>query len=330
MRLRYGLFLYSAFLSFSLAFPLDPSIAELPLPALTLRPQQFDFSAFDLTSSLPPAYITLAESIALPSSCARYVGPGQECSSDMTALNVSFEDCGSPFTVCRCGDAEMSMDTVLDRFGRVPVGLRRYAGPIVVLSDTAGARAYTLTTGDSHFFGDCAVDVWVHEMMHAFDFAEATIQSNSSRWAEALAADSCVPDQYSLTNEVEDFAQVGVLKMYILLHDGALPPGFTADCMVNQLAFMDTFALYDPGPLFGNNCDIIDNGPSARHTLPPAILDPSRTFHTVPPDDTAFTVSADPNVASTARAKSAGPPSLQPVRRCWVILLVFIAWTLVS
>ncbi|KAJ6543573.1 hypothetical protein DFH09DRAFT_1367915 [Mycena vulgaris] len=313
MRLRYGLFLCSAFPSFSLAFPLNPPITELPFPPLTLPPQRFDFSSFDLTSSLPPAEITLAEPVSLPDSCAQYVGPAQECTSDMTALNVYFEDCGSPFTVCRCADAEMSMDTVLDRFGRVPVGLRRYAGPIVVLSDTAGPHAYTLTSGDSHFFGDCAVDAWVHEMMHAFDFAGATMQSNSSGWAEALAADSCVPDQYSLTNQVEDFAQVGVLKTYMLLH-GSLPPKFTAECMANQLAFMDALELYDPGTLFGNNCDIIDNGPSARHTTAPAILDPSRTFHPVPPDDNAFTASADPNAAATARAKSAAPPSLRPPR----------------
>ncbi|KAJ7350609.1 hypothetical protein DFH08DRAFT_113752 [Mycena albidolilacea] len=49
-----------------------------------------------------------------------------------------------------------------DRFGRVPVGLRRYAGTIVILTDTA-PHAYTLTTGDTHFFGDCEMNAWVHE-----------------------------------------------------------------------------------------------------------------------------------------------------------------------
>jgi hypothetical protein len=52
---------------------------------------------------------------------------------------------------------------------------------------------------------------------------------------------------------------------YMQLYGGNLPPGFTADCMSNQLAFMLTFELYDPGPLFGNNCDIIDTGPPARY-----------------------------------------------------------------
>jgi hypothetical protein len=81
----------------------------------------------------------------------------------MTALRVQFEDCGDAFVMCRCGDADMSMDTVLDRFGRVPVGLRRYAGTVVILADTA-PHAYTLTTGDTHFFGDCEMNAWVHEV----------------------------------------------------------------------------------------------------------------------------------------------------------------------
>ncbi|KAJ7680051.1 hypothetical protein B0H17DRAFT_943512 [Mycena rosella] len=257
-------FLCFGLASFSWAFPLiSRTFSEVNLPPLTLQPQQIDFSTFDLTSSLPPAYITLSMPIALPASCATYVGAEQECTSEMTALTVAFEDCGDMFTVCRCADAQMSTDTVLDRLGRVPVGLRRYVGVVIVLNDTE-PNAYTLFNGDIHFFGDCAMDTWVHEMTHAFDFASPTPQSNSSDWAAALAGDSCVPDDYSLTNRVEDFAQVGVLKTYILLHGGTLPPGFVVDCMANQLAFVDSLALYDPGPLFGNTCHIIDNGPVAR------------------------------------------------------------------
>ncbi|KAJ7112810.1 hypothetical protein C8R43DRAFT_133233 [Mycena crocata] len=264
--------------SFCAAFPLvdggalHEAIAELSLPPLTLEPQQHDFSTFDLTDALQPAYITSASPPTyinapenLLTSCSAYVGPDQECTSNMTATSVRFEDCGADFIVCRCADAEMSMATALERFGRVPVGLRRYAGTIVILSDSL-PHAYTLTTGDTHLFGDCEVDAWIHEMMHAFDFAVDAKQSDAAGWDAALAADSCVPDAYSTINRVEDFAQVGVLKIYSLLY-GTLPPGFSADCMANQLGFMNTFALFDPGPLFGNNCDIIDGGPPPRYVL---------------------------------------------------------------
>ncbi|KAJ7863359.1 hypothetical protein B0H13DRAFT_2671433 [Mycena leptocephala] len=324
-------------LPFSLAFPLisldvdlatrDP-ITDPSSPALSLQPQQPDFSSFDLTSALPPAYLTQSEGIDLPPNCAAYVGEGQECASDMTALSVHFEDCGDEFIVCRCSDAEMSMDTVLDRFGRVPVGLRRYAGTVVVLPDTA-PHAYTVTTGDTHFFGDCEMNTWVHEMTHAFDFATATWQSSASGWAAAIEADSCVPDVYSLKNEMEDFAQVGVIMIYMQLYGGNLPPGFTADCMSNQLAFMLTFELYDPGPLFGNNCDIIDTGPPARHTLPPAVLDPSRVFQSLSPDDgdSSGPTSVDGGAAA-APTNRAGPTVKRPTALLWAAILTLSAWVM--
>ncbi|KAJ6489016.1 hypothetical protein C8R45DRAFT_250294 [Mycena sanguinolenta] len=276
------------------------SILEIPLPSLSLRPQQPNFDSFDLTSALPPASITQSESIDLPSNCAAYVGEGQECTSEMTATTVVFEDCGDAFVVCRCADADMTMDTVLDRFGRVPVGLRRYAGTVVVLTDSS-PHAYTLTTGDTHFFADCEMDTWVHEFTHSYDFAAATWQSSAPGWTEALAADSCVPDDYSLTNELEDFAQVSVIMIYLLVYS-ELPPGFVADCMANQLAFMSSLELYNPETLFGNDCHITGTGPVARHTLPPSVLDPSRTFQTLAPTNI---FSEAPSAVATVRLNSA-------------------------
>lgn len=54
----------------------------------------------------------------------------------------------------------------------------------------------------------------------------------------------------------------------MVLYDGQLPPGFTADCMENQLQFMDTVSLFRPDLLFGNTCDIVDGGPAARCVWP--------------------------------------------------------------
>ncbi|KAJ7318802.1 hypothetical protein DFH08DRAFT_891948 [Mycena albidolilacea] len=330
-----------AVLPLSWAFPLvspcalviRDTVAELPLPALSLQPQRPNFSSFDLTSALPPASITLSEEIELPANCAAYVGPEQECTSDMTALRVQFEDCGDAFVVCRCGDADMSMDTVLDRFGRVPVGLRRYAGTVVILADTA-PHAYTLTTGDTHFFGDCEMNAWVHEMTHAYDFAEDTRQTSAFGWEAALSADSCVPDTYSLVNTVEDFAQVGVITTYRLIY-GSLPPGFVADCMSNQLAYMASLDLYDPETLFGNNCNIIDTRPPARHTLSPAVLDPSRTFQTLSPSST----NAFPEASALATARVNGNGAgvilnpLSPLKsgfRAWAFMWAIGAYIVLS
>ncbi|KAJ7107059.1 hypothetical protein C8R44DRAFT_805168 [Mycena epipterygia] len=176
----------------------------------------------------------------------------------------------------------MTMDTVVDRLGRVPVGLRRFVATVVILGGET--QAYTnLSTGDVHLFGDCAMDTWIHEATHTFDSA-ARLLSSSQGWAQAIGNDSCAPDQYSLTNRLEDFAQMGVIKVYMLLHNGYLPPGFRADCMSHQLDFMGTLPLYNATSLFGNTCRIQDGAAGARHSKTPAVLDATRVFQTVPLD----------------------------------------------
>ncbi|KAJ7641933.1 hypothetical protein FB45DRAFT_738910 [Roridomyces roridus] len=253
-------------------------------PQLTLQPQAPSF-AFDLTNALPPASSSLTPLSSLPPACSDSVGPTNECTATMSATAITYEDCGDPFVVCRCADANMTMDTIVDRLGRVPVGLRRFVANVVVSSaPLSGSHAYTnLTTGDIHMFGDTTMDVWIHEVP-PFD----TTPSASQGWAEALQQDTCVPDNYSQTNRVEDFAQLSVIKIYALLHSGNLPPGFNSTCMQNQLTFMDGLSLYNATQLFGNTCAIRGKaGRSARHTKPPAVLDASRVFQTVPLDPTA-------------------------------------------
>jgi hypothetical protein len=53
---------------------------------------------------------------------------------------------------------------------------------------------------------------------------------------------------------------MSVIKIYEMAR-GELPPGFQAECMENQLDFMDDLPLFDEDTLFGNTCDIPDNGP---------------------------------------------------------------------
>ncbi|KAJ7471084.1 hypothetical protein FB451DRAFT_1399830 [Mycena latifolia] len=257
---------------------------EVAFPKLTLHPQADAFD-FDLETALPPASSSLVPLGALPTACAPYEGPGNECTTGMAATAVTFEDCGAAFTVCRCADAVMTMNTVVDRLGRVPVGLRRFLGTVLVLGGQT--HAYTnLTTGDVHLFGDCAMDTWVHETAHAFDYAVPTApHSNSVGWEKATLQDSCVPDDYALTNQVEDFAQMTVIKTYMLLHSGNLPPGFQSACMQNQLRFLSTLSLFNATSLFGNTCAIDDEMPGARPEDPGCyedLQDSSFRFSTTP------------------------------------------------
>ncbi|KAK7055957.1 Conidiation-specific protein 13 [Favolaschia claudopus] len=301
--------------------------------ALTLRAQQRNLGSFDLTPILPPASVTSWRAVNAPESCTTYAGQqdGSECRTDLTAVSIQFEDCGDEFVVCRCADAEMSMNDVFERLGRVPIGLRRYGGVVMVAAQAGSdtAHAYTWTsgehTGDIHFFGDCGMETWVHEFMHAFDSApdRPRPQSNGSRWQNALATDTCVPDSYSLTNAVEAYAQLGLLIIYQVVY-GILPPGFTADCMSNQLAYMTSLPLFNGSTLFGNNCDIQD-GPPARHTRPPNVLDPSRTFQTQRPSSTE----GGPAVIATSRRSGANSTVTIELNSSWLrcMFALFIgAW----
>ncbi|KAJ7577637.1 hypothetical protein C8J56DRAFT_365412 [Mycena floridula] len=302
--------------------------------AITLTPQQPNF-AFDLESVLPSASSTISNLTELPQNCAAYNKEGSECPGVMEASSVTFDDCGSAFTICRCTTANMTLNDAVDKLSRVPVGLRRYVATVVLLSDSA-PHAYTLTTGDIHMFAFTEMDTWIHEAAHAYDYATSTPVSGTTDWLQALASDSCVPDEYSQTNAIEDFAQVTVLKMFALTHGGNYPPGYSTDCMKNQLAFVNSHAMFDPKTLFGDTCDLSTETSSAtgttdgaRHTVGPATLrttnsyplpytmpDPVATttsapsgFRKVPmPVPTVAAVGADPN-----RSKNAGGKAVSPV-----------------
>jgi hypothetical protein len=124
---------------------------------------------------------------------------------------------------------------------------------------------------------------------------------------------------------------MSVMKIYTLLYNGHLPPGFRADCMAHQLDFMAALPLYSATSLFGNTCAIFDGLSGARfvpllhiningqvltqfirsHNIPPAVLDPTRAFKTVslsfaPAIRTALT----PSVSATPSSAEARRPSL--------------------
>jgi hypothetical protein len=43
---------------------------------------------------------------------------------DMEVYNVLYEDCDTPWVICRHKDAPMSIEKMIDNFGRLPVRLR--------------------------------------------------------------------------------------------------------------------------------------------------------------------------------------------------------------
>ncbi|KAJ6594801.1 hypothetical protein B0H19DRAFT_1225813 [Mycena capillaripes] len=277
------------------------SVSEIAFPGLTLRSQATGFN-FDLEKALPPASNTHGppSPVGSNSTCAQYHGPGNECTADMESVDVLYEDCGSAFTICRCSDATMTMDTAVDRLGRIPVGLRRFVGDVMVFGGVT--HAYTdLSTGGLHLFGESAMDTWVHEAAHAFDYADpSSPKSGSVNWLNALSEDSCATDDYALTNRVEAFAQTSVMKIYMLLHSGHMPSGFQSACMQNQLGFIATLPAFNPSRLFGNTCHIEDSSRGVRRKTGPLVLDATKTFQTVPLDPPAPLKTSAASVNSSA------------------------------
>ncbi|KAK0454261.1 uncharacterized protein EV420DRAFT_1695808 [Desarmillaria tabescens] len=233
---------------------------------LNLTAQQSDLT-FDIPN-LPRPQSTTVSLTSIPSACAEITGIGKNCTTSTDVVNVTFVDCGSPYTICRCSNANITLDDATNALARVPVGLRRHVRTTIVMPDSE-AHAYT-ESGDIHFFGVCDQRVWIHESTHAASGALGINDaSGSGSWEEAVSKDTCVPDNYAKTNPAEDLAQMSVVKVYSLLNNNTLPPGFTTDCMSNQLAFLDALPLYNMTTLFGDSCSFEPDNDKAQHNIAP-------------------------------------------------------------
>jgi len=167
-------------------------------------------------------------SVAAPSLCVQHAKDAGCNTATVEARSITYGDCSTPWTLCRCDNANMNMDDLMNRFGQIPVGLRSYVGSALAIN---AASCSSGTSGDFIVVqGDCAVSVFIHESSHSLDQGA----SSTPGWANAVAASSCVPDPYSNTNYQEDFAQVDVLFTY-QYHVGKIPAD--TSCLQPQLDF---------------------------------------------------------------------------------------------
>jgi len=109
----------------------------------------------------------------------------------------------------------------------VPLYLRRWVASVSSVPASQG-HAYT-SAGHVTFFGTLGFDVLVHESTHAQDQGF----SGSKAYLQAIGSDTCVPDDYAQTNNVECYAQDMVVFLYKLWRPYDQPVG--TNCMANQL-----------------------------------------------------------------------------------------------
>jgi len=199
--------------------PLDPLILE---PSLFANGLHDPLIALD-NLTIPP-FTTNA--VSVPGLCAQHASDAGCDASSVQAFQVTYSDCSEPWTLCRCSNAEMSVNDIATRFGQVPPGVRSYVGSALAVEASACSAG---SGGDFIVFnGDCSQSVFDHESGHSLD--QGT--SPSQTWSNALQSSTCVPDDYADTSVAEDFAQVNVCYIY-QTRVGPLPAN--PSCMQPQL-----------------------------------------------------------------------------------------------
>lgn len=113
---------------------------------------------------------------------------------------------------------------------QVPLFLRKTVKSYTAVPARAPS-AYAVA-GQITLFGKTSENVFVHESAHAYDGKFKL--SGQQAYLQALSADSCVPDEYAQTNNVECFAQDMVVFLYYLWE-----PNFSQEsCLSQQIGFV--------------------------------------------------------------------------------------------
>lgn len=171
--------------------------------------------------------------------------PRRNCEiSNLEVFNVAYADCSDkPWTVCRCTDAQLSVDQMVNAFGRVPPGVRSHVVHIFILDGSRpdGSVGKSGGSNNDRFVIRGPIDdaAFAHESFHSVDKGF----SSSSTFTDAYNADSCVPDDYANAAPPEDFAQLGVWLDYDI---NGIPISSYLDkdqsCMRNQLEAVRNYA----------------------------------------------------------------------------------------
>lgn len=109
--------------------------------------------------------VTRVES-AVPDSCAK----DKACKATMEVWSMTFEDCGDPWTLCRCSTATSAAVDVLEAVSRIPVAVRRLVGTFLVFDDptTPSNHAWTMNGQDISIFNQPRYMAYLHEVIHAY------------------------------------------------------------------------------------------------------------------------------------------------------------------
>lgn len=164
--------------------------------------------------------------------------------SNLEVFDVAYAECpDKPWVMCRCTDAQLSLEAMVNAFGRVPPGVRSHVVHVFVLDGSRpdGSIGKSGGSNNDRFVIRGPIDdaAFAHESFHSVDKGF----SSSSTFTTAYNADSCVPDNYANASPAEDFAQLGVWVDY---DTNGMPISSYLDkdqgCMSNQLSAVRDYA----------------------------------------------------------------------------------------
>ncbi|KAF2703536.1 hypothetical protein K504DRAFT_463591 [Pleomassaria siparia CBS 279.74] len=217
-----------------------------------------DFAVLDERADHKPPYpastVTKWDNGSYPSFCydtanAAKADDDQRLNCEIKNLEVftvAYADCtDKPWTICRCTDAQLSVDSTVNAFGRVPPGVRSHVVHIMVLdgSKPDGTMSKSGGSNNDRFVIRGPIDdaAFAHEAFHSVDVGF----SGSDDFTRAHSIDSCVPDNYANASPAEDFAQLGVWLDYEtngIRISAYVGPDRDQSCMVAQLTLVRKYS----------------------------------------------------------------------------------------
>ncbi|PGH09176.1 hypothetical protein GX51_00930 [Blastomyces parvus] len=156
------------------------------------------------------------------------------CEPDsLEVYSVSYPDCPDqdPWVLCRCSNAQQTLDQMVTRFGRLPAGLRSYITHLIAFKRAAVGGAAISPGNLVIVYGEAQDSVYMHEATHHIDRRFSV----SEGFKKAKEMDTCFPTAYSKRSDVELFAEIGVLYLYDKSGKTLLERGYDASCLKNEL-----------------------------------------------------------------------------------------------
>ncbi|TGZ77050.1 hypothetical protein EX30DRAFT_366959 [Ascodesmis nigricans] len=218
--------------------------------------------------------------------------PAINCAiSSLEVFEVTYPDCERSWKMCRCSDADLSREDMMELFGMLSPNLRAQVRNLMAFKTSKSAHAYT-SNEDVVVFGDLRHwTVITHEAAHVLDSRKGGL-SETAVYEDAIKKDTCTADYYAANamtrgDVKEPWAQTFVVNTFRKL-GGVLKAD--AGCMQNQL---DVVADQTDDFVKKSRCDMsmaTTEGPMFERS-PSEVLDKSITIENFPASLTAVSPS---------------------------------------